>query len=160
VEREKIESCIEAARLAPSAENVQPCRFLVLDDPDRISEFCGKAFSGIYRYTRWAAKAPVIIAMFIGLVTGKMNLTNVASRCDQWLNSKQLYTTAVEYLLADSNQQGRLATNYVLAQAETLSRQWLPKVKQKGIVLFHDIHEKREDFGVYKSFPSERKARS
>ena len=76
------------------------------------------------------AMAPLTIALFIGLVTGKMNLTNVASRCDQWLNSKQLYTTAVEYLLADANKQGRLATNYVLAQAETLSRQWLPKVKQ------------------------------
>ena len=34
VEREKILTCIEAARLAPSAENVQPWRFLIIDDPD------------------------------------------------------------------------------------------------------------------------------
>jgi hypothetical protein len=26
---------------------------------------------------------------------------------------------------------------------------WLPKVKNQGVILFHDIHEKREDFGVY-----------
>jgi nitroreductase len=63
VEREKIQSCIEAARLAPSAENVQPCRFLVLDERDLIAEFSEKAFSGLYRFTRWAAKAPVIICI-------------------------------------------------------------------------------------------------
>ncbi|HEX2695396.1 MAG TPA: nitroreductase family protein, partial [Acidobacteriota bacterium] len=33
VDREKILSCLEAARLAPSAENAQPWRFLVVDDP-------------------------------------------------------------------------------------------------------------------------------
>jgi len=35
VEREKILDCLEAARLAPSAENVQPWRFLVVDDRRR-----------------------------------------------------------------------------------------------------------------------------
>jgi len=64
VEREKIITCIEAARLSPSAENVQPCRYLVLDDPERIKKFSEQVFSGLYRYTRWAANAPVIIAIF------------------------------------------------------------------------------------------------
>ncbi len=27
---------------------------------------------------------------------------------------------------------------------------WLPKVKQNGIILLHDVFEKKEDFGVYK----------
>lgn len=27
---------------------------------------------------------------------------------------------------------------------------WLPKMKKDGIILFHDIHEKKDDFGVYK----------
>ncbi len=63
VEREKIFTCLEAARLAPSAENVQPWRFIVLDDPSKISEFSQAAFSGIYRFTRWAARAPVIVAL-------------------------------------------------------------------------------------------------
>lgn len=67
VEREKIITCIEAARLAPSAENVQPWRFVVLDDREQIRQFSQKAFSGIYRFTRWAEKAPVIIAMFAEL---------------------------------------------------------------------------------------------
>ena len=64
VEREKILTCIEAARLAPSAENVQPWRFIVLDEPERIKSLSEQAFSGLYRYTRWAANAPVIIAIF------------------------------------------------------------------------------------------------
>lgn len=27
---------------------------------------------------------------------------------------------------------------------------WLPKMSEKGVILFHDTYEKREDFGVYK----------
>ena len=38
VEREVLLQCLEAARLAPSAENAQPWRFLVIDDPERIAE--------------------------------------------------------------------------------------------------------------------------
>jgi len=33
VEQEKIERCLEAARLAPSASNSQPWSFIVVDDP-------------------------------------------------------------------------------------------------------------------------------
>ena len=63
VEREKILTCIEAARLAPSAENVQPWRFIVLDDPDIRQRFEGEVFSGIYRVTRWAKKAPALVVL-------------------------------------------------------------------------------------------------
>ncbi|MCI0495797.1 nitroreductase family protein [candidate division KSB1 bacterium] len=67
VEREKILQCLEAARLAPSAENVQPWRFIIIDDPNLINEFSNHAFSGIYSPTRFAAKAPVIIVMLAKL---------------------------------------------------------------------------------------------
>ena len=33
VDREKIDSCLEVARLAPSACNAQPWNFVVIDDP-------------------------------------------------------------------------------------------------------------------------------
>jgi nitroreductase len=62
--RDDILTCIEAARHAPSAENMQPWRFIVLDNQEIIQEFGDTVFTGIYRYTRWAAAAPVIIAMF------------------------------------------------------------------------------------------------
>ena len=67
VERETILQCIEAARLAPSAENVQPWRFLILDDPEMKLSFCSHVFTGIFRATRWAEKAPVIIVLLADL---------------------------------------------------------------------------------------------
>lgn len=67
VEREKILACLEAARLAPSAENVQPWRFIIIDDPLLKNEFANHAFSGIYSPTRFAAKAPVIIVLLAKL---------------------------------------------------------------------------------------------
>ncbi len=67
VDRETILTCIEAARLAPSAENVQPWRFVVLDDPDVRAEFGETVFSGIYRPTRWALGAPVLIVLLANL---------------------------------------------------------------------------------------------
>jgi len=62
VDREKILSCLEAARLAPSADNAQPWRFLVVDDPELKAKLVREAFSGIYRMTKFAAQAPVLIA--------------------------------------------------------------------------------------------------
>lgn len=38
VEREKIERCIEAARLAPSACNGQPWRYFVVETPEKLNE--------------------------------------------------------------------------------------------------------------------------
>ncbi len=67
VEREKIRACLEAARLAPSAENVQPWRFLVVDDPRIKERFAAEAFSGIYSFSRFAAKAPVLIIILARL---------------------------------------------------------------------------------------------
>ena len=61
VEKEKIEACIEAARLAPSADNVQPWRFLVVDDVQLRERLGEAAFSSIYRPCRFVVKAPVVI---------------------------------------------------------------------------------------------------
>lgn len=63
VEREKVEACVEASRLAPSADNVQPWRFLVVDDPELRGRLGEAAFSGIYRICRFVAKAPVVIVI-------------------------------------------------------------------------------------------------
>lgn len=63
VEREKTNACLEAARLAPSACNSQPWHFVVLDDPEIKNAFCKEAFSGVYAMSKWAEKAPVLIAV-------------------------------------------------------------------------------------------------
>ena len=67
VDRHLLQQCVEAARLAPSAENVEPWRFLIVDDPELKDKLCQQAFSGIYSATRWAAKAPVIVVLLAEL---------------------------------------------------------------------------------------------
>ncbi|MDD2773915.1 MAG: nitroreductase family protein [Elusimicrobiales bacterium] len=71
VEPEKLDRCLEAARLAPSACNSQPCRYVAVTDPELKRKFCEAAFSGLYSATRFAAAAPVIVAV----VADKGNLT-------------------------------------------------------------------------------------
>jgi len=63
VEREKINACLEAARLAPSACNSQPWHYIVLDDPAVKEAFCKQVFNGVYKISRWAAQAPVLVAV-------------------------------------------------------------------------------------------------
>ena len=63
VEREKILQCVEAARLAPSAQNAQPWRFVVLDDPAIKDPFCTRVFSGIYRPIRFVQRAPALVVL-------------------------------------------------------------------------------------------------
>lgn len=70
VEDEKIASCLNAARLAPSACNLQPYKFFILKGAAR-EKFCSKVFTGIYSPCSFAARAPVIIA----LVSSKRKLT-------------------------------------------------------------------------------------
>jgi len=63
VEREKLLACLEAARLAPSAHNSQPWRFIVVDDPELKGRLTAAAFSGIYSSSKFAAQAPVILVL-------------------------------------------------------------------------------------------------
>jgi len=60
---EKVAACLEAARLAPSATNVQPWRFLVIDDPRVKDAFAQDVFSGIYSQTKFAGHAPVLVLL-------------------------------------------------------------------------------------------------
>jgi len=63
VEREKTMKCLEAARLAPSACNAQPWKFIVVDDRELKDKLCHAAFGGIYSISAFCKKAPVIVAL-------------------------------------------------------------------------------------------------
>jgi nitroreductase len=63
VKREAIERCLEAARLAPSACNSQPWKFIICDSEPLRQNLVEQAFSGIYSMNAFAKKAPVIIAV-------------------------------------------------------------------------------------------------
>jgi nitroreductase len=49
VERAKIERCLEAARLAPSASNAQPWHFVVADDPAMVRKLGAAAYNSFTR---------------------------------------------------------------------------------------------------------------
>ena len=84
VEREKILTCIEAARLAPSADNVQPWRFLIIDDPKLKAQYAKKVFSGIYSISNFAKKAPVLI-----LILARLDI--IANRIGKQIQNIQFY---------------------------------------------------------------------
>jgi nitroreductase len=63
VSESDIISLVEAARQAPSAENAQPCRFVAVRDPGALEELARACFSGIFAATRFAARAPLIVAL-------------------------------------------------------------------------------------------------
>ena len=63
VEREKIMMCLEAARLAPSACNSQPWKFIVVDDAPLKIRLRKTALSGIYSLNSFCKTAPVIIVI-------------------------------------------------------------------------------------------------
>lgn len=63
VEHEKINACLDAARLAPSACNSQPWHYIVIDDPQVKEKFCAAVFSGASSISKWASKAPVLVAV-------------------------------------------------------------------------------------------------
>lgn len=56
-------SLVEAARMAPSAENGQPWRFIAVRDTAAREALSHASFSGVFSPTRFAAQAPLIIAL-------------------------------------------------------------------------------------------------
>jgi len=63
VERKKIMMCLEAARLAPSACNSQPWKFIVVDDRQLKDKLGDAAFRGIYSMNSFCKMAPVMVVV-------------------------------------------------------------------------------------------------
>lgn len=69
VAREHILKCLEAARLAPSACNSQPWKFVVVDDRAKLAEMADAAIGlGMNKFT---VQVPVLVAV----VQEPMNLS-------------------------------------------------------------------------------------
>ena len=65
VEPGQIEKCAEAARLAPSASNGQPWRFVIVDDPELKDSVARASFGPGGTFNRFATEAPIIVAVVI-----------------------------------------------------------------------------------------------
>ena len=72
VENDKVERIIEAARMAPSACNAQPWKFLIVDDPVLLKGLAKAASAGITGMNKFVEQAPVLIAV----IREKANLSS------------------------------------------------------------------------------------
>lgn len=62
VDRETLLKCVEAARLAPSACNSQPWRFVIIDDDALRAQAADVIANNPMRINKFAATAPVLVA--------------------------------------------------------------------------------------------------
>lgn len=65
VEKEKIEKCLEAARLAPSASNSQPWKYIVVNDEGLKNKVAEATFDKVVKFNKFAVQAPIIIVIVI-----------------------------------------------------------------------------------------------
>ncbi len=72
VEKEKILSCLEAARLTPSACNSQPWHFVVVDNPAEVAVLAEKTTLPLSKLNQFVKDSTVIVA----IVAEKPNLSS------------------------------------------------------------------------------------
>jgi nitroreductase len=65
VEKEKLERCLEAARLAPSASNSQPWSFVVVDEPKLKDKVAHRTYDNIVTFNKFVPQAPVLVVFII-----------------------------------------------------------------------------------------------
>jgi nitroreductase len=76
VEKEKLMRCIEAARLAPSASNAQPWKYILIDNPELKDLIAENISGGVVPINHFARQAPVII----GVVRERANISSSAGQ--------------------------------------------------------------------------------
>jgi nitroreductase len=65
VEPEKLERCLDAALLAPSACNAQPWKFIVVNDPELLKPLARETWNHIAPFNKFVEHAPVILVITI-----------------------------------------------------------------------------------------------
>jgi nitroreductase len=117
VERGKIEQCLEAARLAPSAENKQPWRFVVFDDATEKERLAQAVFRGIYAASARLGEAPVLVCLLL--------------KEDMIVNRLAGIGQGVQYQLVDA---GIAGEHFVLAAAaQGLGTCWVGWFDTRGL---------------------------
>jgi len=72
IENEKLDRIIEAGRIAPSACNAQPWKFIIVNEPDLVAKVAEAASAPLLGMNTFVAQAPVQIV----IVREKPNLTS------------------------------------------------------------------------------------
>lgn len=117
IPKENLLKCIEAARVAPSACNAQPWRFIVIDEPPLKNKICEIAFSGIYSINKFVKDAPVLII--------------VISEKEKFLSAVGGYLRDTKYYLLDIG----IACEHLILQATELGigSCWIGWFNEKAI---------------------------
>jgi nitroreductase len=125
VPREMIESCVEAARFAPSASNTQGWRFFVVEG-ELKNRLVKEAMGGVVVPNRFASCAPVIVAL-------AMKLDVVTHRIGAGIKG-------IDYHLLDA---GIAGEHFVLRAAELgLGTCWIGWFDKKAAKRILDIPSK------------------
>jgi nitroreductase len=65
VEKEKLDHCLEASRLAPSASNSQPWSFIVVDEPVLKDKLARLTYDHLVVFNKFVLQAPVLVVFVI-----------------------------------------------------------------------------------------------
>ena len=84
VEPEKLQALIEAVRLAPSANNAQPWKLILVDNPVIKDQVAHATFSKTVSFNQFALQAPVIAVLAIEKQSA---ITQIAG----WLKDRPFY---------------------------------------------------------------------
>lgn len=68
VEKEKLLYCIEAARMAPSACNSQPWRYVAVTEAEKVKQMVSCVYDGVLPINRFAREVPAFVAVVEGPV--------------------------------------------------------------------------------------------
>ena len=146
VEPEKLERCLEAARMAPSACNAQPWKFVVVDNPQLKEKVAGYTTSGpLVPMNHFTNQAPILVV----IVRESPNLT---SKIGTLLKDKP-------YTLMDT---GIVALQFCLqATAEGLGTCILGWFNEKKVKeLLHIPKSKRAELIITVGYPSSNNLRT
>ena len=133
VEREKIMTCLEAARLAPSACNSQPWRFIVVDKKYLKNRICDAAFHGVYSINSFCKTAPVIVVVI-------SEKSKFLARIGGWFRGTKYYLIdigiACEHFILQAEQLG-LGTCWIgwFDEEKVKSTLHIPKSKKIDVLI-------------------------
>jgi len=141
---ESIRKCLEAARLAPSASNAQPWKFVVVDDPDLKNAVADATQDRILPFNHFTKQAPVHVVVV-------RERANLESNVGQIIKNR-------EYPLIDIG----IAVEHFCLQAveEGLGTCILGWFKEKKVKqLLHIPKNKRAELIITLGYPASNKVR-
>jgi len=65
VPEKSLKTCLEAARLAPSASNSQPWEYIIIQTTEIREKVAKSTFSTLFPFNKFALQAPVIVAVIM-----------------------------------------------------------------------------------------------